>query len=243
MKIHLLSDLHLEFWGRKHGYGLEPKSLVQPADVLVLAGDINVGRTNVKRTLRAFAPYYDLVLYTPGNHEYYGGLGINDFVLNDLPANVHMLNPGAYQHKDVTFIGATLWTDFGKDPMIELHANKAIADFARAKITTEEVKERNITHTKAIQTLYEAYPGKKVIFTHFSPAQECISKYWRAHGGSLNSYFHNDLGSYIETLSNTTWLFGHTHDSVDIMLGETRCFANPLGYPGEKKYEPKILEI
>jgi hypothetical protein len=30
------------------------------------------------------------------------------------------------------------------------------------------------------------------------------------------------------------WLFGHTHNFVDLMIGSTRIVANPRGYPSEK---------
>jgi hypothetical protein len=30
------------------------------------------------------------------------------------------------------------------------------------------------------------------------------------------------------------WHFGHTHEQIDVTLGETRFFCNPVGYPGEE---------
>ncbi len=29
------------------------------------------------------------------------------------------------------------------------------------------------------------------------------------------------------------WLFGHTHVYTNMILDNTRCYCNPLGYPGE----------
>jgi hypothetical protein len=46
----------------------------------------------------------------------------------------------------------------------------------------------------------------------------------------INDYFANNLGEYISTMSDTTWLFGHTHDATDIVIGDTRVVANPHGY-------------
>lgn len=28
----------------------------------------------------------------------------------------------------------------------------------------------------------------------------------------------------------SAWLFGHTHESMDVMIGDTRCLSNPYGY-------------
>jgi hypothetical protein len=68
-----------------------------------------------------------------------------------------------------------------------------------------------------------------VVVTHFLPARECIAPRWRG-ANLLNDYFANNLGEYISTMSDATWLFGHTHDATDIVLGDTRVVANPHGY-------------
>ena len=49
-------------------------------------------------------------------------------------------------------------------------------------------------------------------------------------------------------MSDTTWLFGHTHNATDIMLGDTRVVANPHGYYGATNdgagFDPfKTIEI
>jgi len=61
MKIRILSDLHLEFqqWS-------PPKA---DADVVVLAGDIDVGIRGVEWARRSFPS--SPVVYVPGNHEFY----------------------------------------------------------------------------------------------------------------------------------------------------------------------------
>ena len=66
MKLHILSDLHLEF------------STFQPpptdADVIVLAGDIDKGNKGIYWARETFPA--KPILYVPGNHEFYarGGL-------------------------------------------------------------------------------------------------------------------------------------------------------------------------
>jgi predicted phosphodiesterase len=61
MRLHILSDLHLEFWD------FLPKPTA--ADVVILAGDIHVGRLGRRWIRKAFgdAP----VVYVLGNHEFY----------------------------------------------------------------------------------------------------------------------------------------------------------------------------
>lgn len=253
MKILLLSDLHTEFWkipDSEKRHELITRFMPE-ADVAVLAGDIAMGRTNVTKILNLYAKYYEAVVYVPGNHEYYGGLALTDFdsvFESRLPNNVYMLNPGTVMLGSVTFIGAALWTNFGEDIASEMAAKKYITDFRRIKdISIQQVKDAFYQHSGYIKHMYEETPGKKVIVTHFLPALECISPQYQDRDGTtslLNRYFANDLGPWIEMLEDTTWLFGHTHDAVDVTIGTTRLIANPLGYPNERNiFNPLVLEV
>lgn len=254
MKIQLLSDIHVEFWKENQAEMLE--ALIRPADVLVAAGDINVGRTNTLKTLKMLARHYEQVLYCPGNHEYYGGLELNGFNIHHefqakLPDNVRMLNPGSFIYQDVEFHGATLWTDFGFDPQVELMYLRYIQDCRRIPDATHENVERiNYRHKQYFKHAYEHRDRtkKQVFFSHFGPSYECIAPKWRDvdHATSLlNKYFYSNMGEWLATLDDATWLFGHTHDAVDVTVGQVRCLARPVGYPGEHKesYEPLVLEV
>lgn len=115
MKLHILSDLHLEF-------GKWPKAIdvnAIDADVTVLAGDIGVGLEGIQWALTFGRP----VAYVMGNHEFYGQRPMTDLWRKAREkvdgTHVHLLEneslvlddprtPGAR----VRFIGATLWTDF-----------------------------------------------------------------------------------------------------------------------------------
>ena len=62
MRIHILSDLHLEF------EAFQPKDV--HADLIVLAGDIHTGKNGIKWIFKAFPERP--VIYVLGNHEFYG---------------------------------------------------------------------------------------------------------------------------------------------------------------------------
>ena len=83
--------------------------------------------------------------------------------------------------------------------------------------------------------------------THFLPARECISPRFREDHTGLNDYFANNLGDWIFDLKDTTWMFGHTHDHVDLMIGDTRVVCNPRGYDGyegqAENFTLKTVEI
>ena len=248
MKIQLLSDIHVEFWRGLGKAGLENQlySLVQPADVLVLAGDINTGRTNTVETIKFFAQHYKHVIYLPGNHEYYAGLRIDEYnsLPKSLPDNVYYLNPGVVYINGITFVGATLWTNFGEDAATEMLARRFINDFSRTKITPHDMKSAFYRDSEFIKYVYEnRNTDKIVVATHFMPAIELVHPMYAK--SELNRYFANDLSGWIAELENVTWLYGHTHMGGDTMIGQTRCLAAPVGYPGEHQapYKPLVFEL
>jgi len=227
MNIKLLSDLHMEFW-KNH----TPEWYNTPNDVLILGGDIHVGPAKLKLALEHFASISNHVIYVPGNHEYYGyNLGSYDDL--ELPHNVHWLNPGTVRIGDITFIGATMWTDFRNDPTHEQIAAKYITDFKKIKgFSTTKCKELFLEHTEYIQKEINYHKGRKIIITHFLPGQHCIHPRWQSNGyptDQLNSYFAPEPRITLDP-NVTHWLFGHTHDSIDVTLGAVRYLANPYGY-------------
>ena len=233
MKIRLLSDLHTEF---RLPYKTASFAEYRGEDVLVLAGDIASGSTNTMDVIKFFLKQgFPQIVYVAGNHEYYGG----DF--NEFNAkmenkcldydNVHFLNPGSVVIDGVLFTGGTLWTNFADNPFSQSAAKRGINDFRVIKsFDVNECAKAYYKHIDSIKHDYENRQGKKVVVvTHFLPARECIAPRFRGPA-LINDYFANDLGGYIGNMSDTTWLFGHTHDATDIVLGDTRVVANPHGY-------------
>lgn len=238
MRIRLLSDLHTEF---KPDPSFQDYFEYQGEDVLVLAGDIASGSTNTFDVIKKFKKAgFKEIVYITGNHEYYG-TEIRDFDAKmklkcENVEGVHFLNPGWVKIGDTIFIGGTLWTDFRSNPLAELDAATMIADFRlirgfRPSLAVLKFYE----HLSMFKSINQYFPHEKKVFvSHFLPAIECISPRFRESGNLLNNYFANDLSEWIETLENSTWLFGHTHDSVDIKIGETRLISNPYGYFGSE---------
>lgn len=242
MRIRLISDVHHEFYVDKRLYA-NPDN----ADVLVVAGDLAVGHDRVWSALKRFGDTHEKVIYTTGNHEYYGSsIAVFDDYLSRFArdTNIHFLNPGSIVLGGVAFIGANLWTNFRKDAMAKFACARNINDFNRIKgFNTDYCTQLHTEHIKYIKEAYAQYPKqKKVIVTHFLPAVECISPQYRGPD-LINYYFANDYGNWISDLKDTTCLFGHTHDNVDITIGDTRCIANPYGYNYNADYKEMIIEV
>lgn len=108
MKLHILSDLHNEFVPHQ-----ADSEAVAAADVIVLAGDIDVGLKGLIWAREAF-PLHEIV-YVAGNHEFYHhhwNQLLVDMRLKAETLGIHFLENEAATIGGVRFLGATLWTDF-----------------------------------------------------------------------------------------------------------------------------------
>lgn len=242
MKISLISDCHFEFYQDPNLFKNKHN-----VDVLVIAGDLAVGKEAIVSALKQFGNNYEKVLFTSGNHEYYGSnIAEVDHYISCLTrnSNIHFLNPGSIVLGGVAFILANLWTNFRKDAMAKMVCARNINDFRRIKgFDTDQCSMLHAEHIKYIKEAYAVHSDKKkVIVTHFLPATQCISPQYQGPD-LINYYFANDYGDWISDLKDTTLLFGHTHDNVDVVIGDTRCIANPYGYNYNANYKEMIIEV
>lgn len=116
----LVSDVHLELMKPPYVTDLFESG----ADVLFLAGDIGQPlryQDALKPWLVEVARHFKVVIYVPGNHEYYQkASGKHAHTMTEVNAalrqyeteinNLHVLNPGVVEIGNRIVIGATLWT-------------------------------------------------------------------------------------------------------------------------------------
>lgn len=139
MKLHLLSDIHLE----SEGYTI-PEDL--DFDVLVVAGDIHEDPERGIEWLSAAGNRKPVVVVL-GNHDYWWttlrwlpdeNAVKEDFMdrhdrwhrLADATENVYLLEYEAVIIGDTRFLGATYWTDFGGgDKRLANYAHRCMKDF------------------------------------------------------------------------------------------------------------------
>ena len=114
MRLHILSDIHLEFGRWPKGVDLRQIE----CDAHVFAGDIGVGLQGIEWALAATDRP---VIYVFGNHEYYGQRTMTELLEKSRTkaAGTHVCileNKGTLLHgpdgETVRLLGATLWTDF-----------------------------------------------------------------------------------------------------------------------------------
>lgn len=258
-KVALASDLHLDFEDINDEF-FEPV-----ADVLILAGDIHEER-HCKSQLFKFwsrcADNFPHVIYIPGNHEYYhGAITKADMQLErELRhfGNVHFLQNGTFQHKGVTFVAATLWTDINKgNPVsrmvIDGYMNdwklirQSDKDFMRYRPQDSEVYHKR--SRRYIENELEKYKEDPVVVaTHHAPSCESITPRFKNLYHENYAYYTNLEEMMLERQVKTWWVHGHVHYPFDYELGNTRVLCNPRGYPGDRPfdlpaYRPKVFEI
>lgn len=142
MKFCLLSDLHLEFAPYKWP---DPKTY----DVLMLAGDICSWKSpKAKAFVKYLESHKKLVIYAPGNEDYYGGTIQDNFERQDRwGRTIHneMVCSSAgqavavkrlYEWDDwydqcdnVSFFISTMWTDFNNSNKESMAAAKRLDDY------------------------------------------------------------------------------------------------------------------
>lgn len=235
MKLHIMSDLHLEMHadgGAELIRGLDPTGV----DVLVLAGDITMARydEDLESVFRPLAKKYRQILYVPGNHEYYKAspaqVTRNLAKLTKALPEVAIPQNGTVTIAGQRFIAGTMW--FRPDPAAE-QGKRIMHDFSLIKDFEPWVYEENAAFEQVVDRRLEA---TDVVLTHHLPAPQ--STPMRFARSVANAFFVCDMTSYITERQPKLWIHGHTHDRCDYVLGKTRVVANPLGYPSE----PKSLE-
>lgn len=255
MKIQVVSDLHLEFHN-------PIPSLVDGVDVAVCAGDLAPVETGAVFYLAKEWAGAKHILYVAGNHEYYGAEidAARKMLARHCRHNrITLLDPGSITIDGVHFIGATLWTDFELEGVVDwTRARRAVgenmSDFTGAirkdtrHFTTHDSaalhrEERAFIEEALARTSVTNRPT--VVITHHAPTPRSIGRRFQRH--PLNPGFASDLERVIERYQPEVWIHGHMHDPVDVMLGETRVLCNPQGYNPESEdrgYDPGLcIEI
>lgn len=223
MKIRVYSDLHFEFHA-DGGKSFTDSLPTNDVDVLVLAGDICNCR-GITKALTMLCRRFSKaqVLFTSGNHEYYGGDGQDGRygIESVREPNFHWLNDRIVKVGDRSFIGGTLWFS-------EQHGPEwAMNDYFQIKDLRKWVYKANADTVKFLEK--ELQPDM-VMITHHLPSSRCVHDQYT--GSPINCYFVHDLTKLIEDRQPALVIHGHTHESNDFQIGNSRVLCNPMGYVG-----------
>jgi Icc-related predicted phosphoesterase len=257
MRFQLLSDLHLEFAPLELPGG---DTLLLAGDISVAAylrpdrtdKDGRKMQESCKEFFFTQCRKYNKVFYIMGNHEHYHGVWDDsaDILRNFLiGSNVTFLDKESlWLEDDIALWGGTLWTDMNKNhPMNVYSAKRGMNDYYMIQrngginkatgsmnyYTLSPLETMN-EHAVALNNLYEFLRDNKdrkcVVMSHMAPSpKSCHPRY--GIDNPLNWAYYSELSEFI--LNNEqikVWVHGHTHDSHDYMIGNTRIMCNPRGY-------------
>jgi Icc-related predicted phosphoesterase len=251
MRILPVSDIHAEFHadgGKAFAKFLSERG--GEADVLVIAGDCGTttltreGEYNFEALLDMLCASFAHVVYTTGNHEYYGTKNVS--LIHEVLAkfsedhpNFHWLHRSTVEIDGQRFVGCTLW--FKDDPM-SMGVRGQLMDFSYIPGFNPWVFQEN---EKNVKFLRSTVRQGDVVITHHLPTFLSVTPDFK--GSPLNAFYVCDMSKEIFRLRPSLWVHGHSHHSQDYLLGNTRIVANPFGYryQGENpQFDPaKILEI
>jgi predicted phosphodiesterase len=245
MRLHIASDLHLEFVQRDHPTSrtIEPVE----ADVLILAGDIHSGKKGVEQ----FSDWPTPVIMVHGNHELYH----NDYdetikaMRSAAKGSVHFLENDEVVIDGVRFLGCCLWTDYDlyRQPALAMiRAGNALNDhrvvryknraFKPADALAIHIASRAWLESK----LAEPFDGKTVVVTHHGVNSRSVHHQYGTD--SLNAAFSSDLSSLMGRA--TVFVHGHTHNSFYYEDNGSQVIVNPCGYPrNSSSQDPKSIRF
>jgi len=249
------------FWGGLRG----------AVDLIVMAGDIDVGRRGIDYADEVSTFLGVPVVIVAGNHEAYGqdidrliadmreaARGTSGRVLfleNETAAF-------AFGNRRLHVLGTCLWTDYtlgGDRPddvvWAMMEAGRGLNDHVHirsrgGKFTPSDARERHETARRWIEgeiaRIRAAGDGDMImVVTHHAPIPDAIPP--RYSGGKLSPAFASDLRREIAAWRPEAWLWGHTHFSMVTEVGGTRLISSQRGYiglePGADEYAPLIMEI
>lgn len=236
-RLLVLSDLHLELsnWDFPDRF--------PPHDVAIFAGDVDVPLRNSVRKLARTMQYGALagsqVVLVPGNHEFYrvdmpGELAAARAEAREM--GVYLLDGDELVLGDLRILGATLWTDYAlyDDAKSAMKAAARSMNDHRLIGYGEDVFRP--TDALAIHTRQRAWLEERlsrphprtVVVTHHGPTFSSVHPKYA--GDALNPAFSSDLEDLILRYRPLLWIHGHTHSTMDYVIGSTRVLCNPKGY-------------
>lgn len=244
----VVSDLHLEMRG---GIYANADAFPRPhAPILVLAGDLcPLSDPNFTEIMRRATEGFELTLYVPGNHEYYGCTGTMQDLenlaarkANSVP-NVMCINRRTFDVGDITFIGATMWTNPPKS--LWSTGAQGMNDYSRiiktesSTMTPSDTVDAHNIHAsfikKSIESAKKRGKSGAIVITHHVPDIRLSKQTGSRPRHLFPFYFASDMAEMTCDPFVKVWCYGHSHESHCVKLDPWGpLFAcNSKGYPRE----------
>ena len=267
MKIQILSYTHNEFLTglaktainhKARGNEWTGQTPETDADLIILAGDIDVGIKGVEWAIEESNILNVPIIYVAGNHEYYGSEYYSTLKkMRDTASgtNVHFLENKEILFEDIRILGCTLWTDYNVVPHLDApqvmnECAYALNDHSVIRIGDDGYftpEHASKIHSESVKWLRSKLNEKTearatVVVTHHGPSSLC--QHINYPVTAISAAFHSNLNELVSKAN--CWVYGHTHSNLDVMVGNCRLVSNQPGYPSEDIFDfnaNKVIEI
>lgn len=252
MKIQYVSDLHID----KHPTPISPFELITPsADILILAGDIGsfYNIDQLKTFILPLSHCFKLILYVPGNHEYYfsrkhkfrqniSTLYHHALELEEIP-NLYLMNSNSIRIGKMCICGCTMWTKY---------KYKELPKYVRIKGMTQtiynDLHKRQIEYMRMVNSYCQENGYQLIMVTHHNPLSvSVLQPDKKKKFDPYESLYYADL-NVKEFNTVSYWIYGHTHKSVEVNVSNIQFLSNQLGrtwdvesnYKKERTFEVEV---
>ena len=223
--VQIASDLHIEY---KNDITPNPLDFITPsADVLILAGDIGsfYKLDQLTEFLKSLCSHFQVVLYVPGNHEWYtipGHDPLNWDVLEkrmrkveSAILNLYVLYRSSVRIGDIYIAGATLWSKpecLVPPYIVRVHGMR----------TKEYQNKHNedLLYLKKIMNYCQNNEHKLLVVTHHPPTKKVLDGAKKRN--KFISLYASDLDHLLDKNKVSTWVCGHVHKNFDF-ISEKGC--------------------
>jgi len=226
LTVQIASDLHIEY---KNDDVPNPLDFITPsADVLILAGDIGslYKIEQLTKFLQELCSHFQVVLYVPGNHEWYivpehsplewETLEKRMYSIENMIPNLTILNRSSVLIGNICFAGCTLWSNpQGQIPPF-------IVRIKDVKTKEYQFKHNeDLKYLKNIMHFCKKNNYKLLVVTHYPPTKKVLD-----NTGRKKKKFHylyaTDLDYLLDINFVDTWVCGHVHKNFDF-ISEKGC--------------------
>lgn len=265
MKVDITSDLHIDMWvdvfrakndikQRKNIKTLISNLLPdEPADVLVIAGDIGHYNTENVILFEVLRETYETVIWVHGNHDLYlispsiekkyrndSFQRLSEMIqLTNQIDGVHYLNGDTIQVGGYIIGGCGSWYDNAYGSNVWEMDDQAFVDKWRSYLNDSNYIEVPYTKTREIDSLIYSEKQKKLlssivdvcdlVVTHVAPDWTHLPTKYQTPESTFYCFDGRTLLKRMKP--NAIWVFGHTHDKHSFQHPSGPVmFCNPLGY-------------
>lgn len=222
-------------------------------DIVFFCGDFSDGLNCLNELKIHYKNKF--VIWVAGNHDFYGGdiLEYEKIFKNYHNQNFFFLSNDSIEvkikNKKLKIIGTTLWPDYNlygnlNEVFLQEYLLKYNKDHKNIKYNDEYFSHETLMklNKESINFLESKLKYNNnditIILTHHLPTQKSLSKQFSEY--ITNPLFANNLEYLFYNYKIDYWFHGHSHESCNYIINNTKIMSNPLGYYRDGKYQNKF---